>query len=118
MDPRAAVHAQCGLVPVKQVVLPPAWVDAALGAMSATFNAGPSLVETRSVPNPGGPDLEALVLTAPAERHGSWTWLERDSTGAWVERPLTVADSNAVFCNTRPTLRDGMFKLANGLGGG
>jgi hypothetical protein len=117
VDPRASVHAQCALVPMKAVTLPPDWVDGALAAMSVSFEAGPRLVETRAVPVGGAsPDAQTLVMSTPAERQGRWSWMERDAGANWTERPLTAADEKPVFTEVRPTLRDGMFRLDSALG--
>lgn len=117
LDPRAGVHAQCALVPMKAIALPPAWVDPALAAISAAFATGPLLLETRSVPAASGGDQQTLALNPPAERHGGWSWFERDAAGQWNARILTAADAKPVFPAARPTLRDGVFLLDSGLTG-
>jgi hypothetical protein len=117
MDPRLGVHAQCGLFPVKEVTLTPQWVDDALAAMEVTFRTGPALVGTERVIPKGQTQPEtALLLPIPAERRGSWSWVEGDGKGNWVESPLTPVSGTATFPDTPPALREGLLKLKGGLG--
>jgi len=115
MDPRAGVHAQCGLLPVKQATLLPAWVDSALNAMAATFRTGPALVSQQpAVPRDKGqaPDpATALLLPRFAELRGDLTWLESNGDGGWTEMALAPIDGSARLAATPPTLREGLLKL-------
>jgi len=116
MDPRAGVHAQCGLLPVKEVTLVPDWVDSALAKVAVTFRTGPVLVGTRQIlPTGQANHITTLLLTSPAEQHGTWSWLESDGQGHWPETALTPVDSTANFPATPPTLREGLLKLTGGL---
>lgn len=117
MDPRAGVHAQCGLFPVKEVSLEPRWVDEALAALEATFRTGPVLAATEQVIPKGQTRPEtALLLPVPAERRGSWSWVEADGEGHWPESPLAPVSDNASFPETPPALREGLLKLKGGFG--
>lgn len=66
MDPRGAVHAATGLLPTKTLELPGNYVDDLLFGLRVTFRAGPLLT-----------DAETLRFPRPAERSGTWGWLER-----------------------------------------
>jgi hypothetical protein len=118
MDPRAGVHAQCGLLPVKQATLLPAWVDSALNAMVATFRTGPALVSQQpAAPRdngqaPGGEPATALLLPRFAQLRGDLTWLERNGDGDWSEMALAPIDGSARLAATAPTLREGLLKLS------
>jgi hypothetical protein len=117
MDPRVSVHAQCALFPVKEVTLAPRWVDDALAAMEATFRTGPVLAATEQVVPKGQTKAETtLLLPTPAERRGSWSWVEGDGKGNWPESPLAPVSDAATFPDTPPALREGLLKLKGGLG--
>jgi hypothetical protein len=116
VDPRAGVHAQCGFFPVKEVTLVPDWVDSALEQVTVTVRTGPLLASTQQIVPPGQTDhITTLLLTSPAERHGTWSWIESDGKGHWPEFTLTTVDSTANFPATPPTLREGFLKLTGGV---
>lgn len=116
MDPRAGVHVQCGILPVKEATLPSAWVDDALAAMVATFRTGPALVSQQPlVPAAAGDPDTALLLPRFAEQRGALTWLEADGKGGWTEMALAPVDGAARLPNTAPTLREGLLKLSGGV---
>jgi hypothetical protein len=116
MDPRGSVHAQCGFLPVKEVSLLPEWVDSALKVLDVTFRTGPVLVGEQQVLTQGQTQpVTSLLLTSPAEKHGTWSWLQSDGKGHWPETSLAPVDSTATFPNVPPTLREGMIKLTGGL---
>jgi hypothetical protein len=115
MDPRAGIHAQCALVPVKAATLLPAWVDTALAAMTATFRIGPALVAEQQLPTADGSTQNAIMLPRFAEQRGVLTWMEADGDGGWTERPLATVDDTATLPDTPPTLRDGLLKLTGGV---
>ncbi|NBC39858.1 hypothetical protein GTZ93_08440 [Corallococcus exiguus] len=113
IDPRGSVHAQCGILPVKELALPRGWVDAALAGMSATFRVGPALVHEQSVlPDGATVPVSGLQLPKPAERRGRWQWLEQDSRQQWQQRPLAPTDASAPVVTTAPTLREGQLQLS------
>jgi hypothetical protein len=116
MDPRAGVHAQCGLLPVVESRLPAQWVDGALAGMAVTFRVGPALAGQQAVTpaQPGAPGT-AIVLPRFAEERGVLTWLERDGGNRWTEKAVAPADGTATLPPVAPTLREGLLKLAGGL---
>lgn len=115
MDPRAGVHAQCGLLPVKQVSLLPQWVDGAMARIAVTFRTGPALAWQQAVIPPGqDAAVPGLRWPSPAERHGTWSWVERTVQNGWTEMPLAPVDALAAFPDVAPTLRDGLLKLTGG----
>jgi hypothetical protein len=116
VDPRAGVHAQCGFLPVKEVDLVPDWVDSALAQVAVTFRTGPLLAVIQQIVPAGKIDpITTLLLTSPAERQGTWSWIESDGKGHWPEITLTPVDSTANSPATPPTLREGFLKLTGGL---
>jgi hypothetical protein len=112
MDPRAAVHAQCGILPAKDVSLLTDWVDGALAAMKATFRTGPLLAELRQIVTQGhAAPTESLLTPIPAEREGAWQWRQRGIDGPWLSLAIAPVDGSAVFPESPPILRDGVLEL-------
>jgi hypothetical protein len=88
-DPFASVHAYSGILPVRELALPPWTWQAAMSKMKAFFHAGPVMV-TRDVPNfvpsrvlePSKPvtlpkvDHDKGSVGLPAMPSGDWTWLQ------------------------------------------
>jgi hypothetical protein len=117
MDPRAAVHAQCGILPTKDISLLPQWVDDALAAMKVTFRTGPALAEMRQlIPQGQTVPVNSLLTTCPAEKKGVWLWRQLQADGSWPGTALASVDGNAVFPDSPPILRDGVLQLGGGLG--
>jgi hypothetical protein len=117
MDPRAAVHAQSGILPTKDVTLVPDWVDGALAAMKATFRVGPVLAEERNIlPSGATIPVDSLLTPGPAEKHGTWQWRQLAANGTWPGIALGPVDANAVFPDAPPILRDGVLQLSGGIG--
>jgi hypothetical protein len=75
VEPHGVVHANCGVLPVKSIAIPPDQVAAPLAALRATFPVGPLLT---------APD--ALALPLPSEPGFAWSWLERRGD-RWTETP-------------------------------
>lgn len=118
MDPNAAVHAQCGILPAKDVTLVREWVDSALAAMNATFRTGPLLAQMQQLIPSGQTEPVASLLTpTPAERHGTWQWRQLQTDGSWPATPIAPVDGAAVFPDAPPILRDGVLQLSGGLDG-
>jgi hypothetical protein len=111
MDPRASVHARCGLVPAVDVALPPQWVDGALANMAITMRSGPVLArETAVTPaRPGDPDRLVTLPALPA-KPGALAWLERDGDG-WSEKALAAADGTAALSPVPLSLLEGLLRL-------
>ena len=68
VDPRAAVHASVGLLPVKSIALPPAHYADALKRIDATFLVAPIL---------GGAD--GIALPVPNVAGHAWSWITRQA---------------------------------------
>ncbi|GIH15132.1 hypothetical protein Raf01_33040 [Rugosimonospora africana] len=84
VDPRGAVHATCGVLPVKSIDIPTEQYADALGRIEVTFVAGPLLA-------PGA----VLDLPLPDEPGADWSWVER-TTGGWQEtRSWPTVDRSA-----------------------
>jgi hypothetical protein len=116
IDPRASVHAHCGILPTKEIMLLPEWVDDALGAIKASFRVGPVLAEERMVaPEPGATAVNTLLLPTPAERGGTWLWRQQEADGSWRAVSVGPADAAAALPDTPPILRHGALEWTGGL---
>lgn len=111
VDPRAAVHAACGVLPSASTTLDPTTVTASLGKLNASFRTGPALVQERADTT----GTIGLAIPSPAERHGTWTWSEYTAAGGWIALPLTPAAAAGGLPVVPPTLREGFLDLAGGL---
>ena len=97
LDPRTAVHAFTGLLPVTTLQVPDQFTAPALRAMSYLFRAGPILTP---------PD--ELRIPRPAGRRGRWSWFDH-VLGNTV--PVAAADQNATLPATPPRAVEGWLKL-------
>jgi hypothetical protein len=110
VDPRAAVHANSGILPPANVVLPPHFVDAALAAMKVRF--GIDGVMTDQIITA---DHDAtLMMPTPKLKTGTWTWMQNELAG-WTSYPTAKIDNNARLSNVAPVIRRGMLQLSAGL---
>jgi hypothetical protein len=100
LDPRGNVHASTGILPVTSAALPGHLVEELMGRLAVTFQTGPVIAD------PG-----TLRLPLPAERNGTWTWLQRVGT-AWEEDAIVDADDLARLPDALLQLRDGWLRLA------
>jgi hypothetical protein len=110
LDPRAAVHATTGILPVGSLEVPDRFVAPALAAMCATFRLSGVLTEERTAIDEHGTAVSSVVMPLPGETTGSWSWLEKDGT-AWTASLTTAADAAAHLGNTAPVLRQGLLQL-------
>jgi hypothetical protein len=97
VDPRAAVHAFTGLLPVTALEVPSTYTAPALRTMSYLFRAGPILTP---------PD--EIRMPSPSQRAGRWSWFDRALDGT---APLTPADDKATFSRTPSRAVEGWLKL-------
>jgi hypothetical protein len=97
VDPRAAVHAFTGLLPVTTLALSDRFTSPALQAMTYLFRAGPFLTSR-----------DAVRLPRPAERKGTWSWFDH-VLGQAV--PIAPADAGTRLPVTPPVALEGWLKL-------
>lgn len=108
VDPRASVYAYTDLLPITAVAVPQQFVDSAFANMAVTFNVGPLLSDIR-IPVGGGAPL--VVLPQPAEKTGTWSWIQRENQ-APVSYGITPSDQTVQFSNVASVLRTGWLQLA------
>ena len=105
LDPRGAVHAYTGLLPVTSASLPGDQIEAFMRNLKVTFQAGPIIAD------PG-----ALRIPAPAEQRGVWNWIQFVS-GAWEQDAIVDANDQARFPDGTLQLREGWLQLTAVPGG-
>jgi hypothetical protein len=101
LDPRAAVHASAGILPVKALRIPPAQYQGAMNRLLAYFMANPVLV-----------GQQQLQIPVPAEAGHHWSWVE-------PAQPATALAANAVgdraqFGYSPQRIVDGWLELKPG----
>ncbi len=112
VDPRGAVHASTGILPVKGITLPPEQYADALKRIDATFLTAPVL---------GGAD--SIQLPVPVEAGHAWSWLTRRADEElvgrsaigirrWTTQGLVEApNTSAAFSPSPLRLREGWLHL-------
>ncbi|MEU9336492.1 hypothetical protein AB0D49_25505 [Streptomyces sp. NPDC048290] len=113
-DPRAALHAHTGILPVKRYDLPQEHVERALAAMEITFRTGPlmtSVTPTHSGPTNQPEHPNAVAHPTPAEQNGTWTWWEPNRDGTWNGYDLIDTTNTAASGPVPNTLREGVLQL-------
>lgn len=90
LDPRAAVHATTGILPVKVLTIPPAQFADALASLRVTFPTMPILTPR-----------DAVEVALPSEPGYSWAWLQPDRSG-WTEAPQQPTIDLADFAVAYP----------------
>jgi hypothetical protein len=85
MDPRANLHATCGVLPTKCLDIPPDDYVAAMSAINVSFLSAPVLSRRGKVD-----------LKLPREAGWRWTWVSRED-GRWIQLPETAKITSQVF---------------------
>lgn len=118
-DPRAAMHAYTGVLPVKQCDIPQQFVDNALSAMEVSFQLGPLLTVLGPSPVEGSTPPahpRSIVHPVPVEQNGNWSWWEPDAaSGNWTGYGLVDASPTATSTVTPNTLREGYLQFVTDL---
>ncbi len=93
VDPRGSVHATCGVLPTKEITIPPDQYTSALKAIEVIFLTTPILT-----------DLGKINLPLPVEAGYQWSWETTVST------EIGPADLQATFASAQE-IREGWLKL-------
>ncbi|SFW74998.1 hypothetical protein [Chitinophaga sancti] len=105
VDPRASIHATTGILPVKEIKIPPAFTDDPLQQMEVTFRSGPVLTQLLDT---------SITLLPLAEQNGSWTWWEKyisNSAPGWRSYDLANVSANANMKDVPSVLREGLLQF-------
>lgn len=106
MDPRGSVHGSTGILPVKEISLPPRFVDPALKNMEVTFRVG-SLLTAQ----------QAILIPRLSEQNGQWSWIDHSSATDFQIEPIEFASPNAKLSTPAMMIRDGWLKFVSDLEG-
>lgn len=86
VDPRASVHATSGILPVKEISLPPDQFSDVLRSLSVVFRMSPVLT----------PEAE-VQIPLPHEDGYSWSWMETKTGYSWEQvdglKPTTMDEN-------------------------
>ncbi len=101
VDPRCSVHATTGLLPMKDIEVPPAMYADALQQMAVPFLVAPLIAG------------EQTRIPVPTEAGWTWSWITRTSKPAGWSQVDAVASPNprAAFDGTLQTLVEGWLRL-------
>ncbi|GGX55150.1 hypothetical protein [Streptomyces noursei] len=122
VDPRAAVHASTGILPIQALRLPADLVHEALLRIGASFRLAPLLAQIRTEREDvrgargGQPVRDGLVMPQPAQWYGTWTWAEPDlapddDEPTWITTPIVPADTRFHPDDPTPVARSGYLQL-------
>ncbi|MGW2601785.1 hypothetical protein [Streptomyces klenkii] len=117
-DPRGTVHATTDVLPTAGVRLPARLVEPPLAELPVSFRLGP-LPVSEYVPDAAARDAgepPALVLPRPSDRHGTWTWVQKEPAGTWSAAATYASDGEPRHPHPAPTLRSGRLTLRPGDG--
>ena len=107
VDPRARVHASCGIVPTKAINIPPDQYRKALKAIEVSFMASPVLAVIR-VPQDG---IAAINIPLPKVPDYQWRWTE-NSAQDWRDTTAIYPISTEANMTQLSRLRDGYLILS------
>jgi hypothetical protein len=110
VDPRAAVHATTGILPVVELRLPPQFVNGTIAAMQVAFRMDGVLTD-QQISQAGD---TTILIPVPKEKTGTWTWMEKDQAG-WTSYPTAAPNAVARLSNVPPVLRRGLLQLSSAL---
>ncbi|MBT4059600.1 MAG: hypothetical protein HOE69_04760 [Euryarchaeota archaeon] len=102
MHPQSGVHANCGFLPQKEIVLMREHYEDALERIAPTFKFGPVLM------NP-----EDIVMPSPELKGLRWSWIHRPSYTNWSEKGVNPEAGSLQFHESPPQAIEGWLKLAD-----
>jgi hypothetical protein len=105
MDPRAAVHATSGLLPVQSLRLPSAQYRPAMRKLMVNFLSNPVMVNKQNLTTGG----QTFSIPLPEEKGYDWYWVQPGQS----ETALTPSEASdaALFPATPNEMLDGWLKL-------
>ncbi|MBD0743018.1 hypothetical protein [Streptomyces sp. CBMA152] len=111
VDPSAQVHATTGILPPTSLAIPARFTQQPLNALELFLRVGPLLTTTRATASDTSAPHTLLAMPRPSLRTGTWTWSERDRSGADTELTVTPADTRPHLPADTPVARVGLLKL-------
>lgn len=108
LDPRGAVHAFTGLLPVSQLKLPNDFIQPAMAKLQLYFKVGP-LLSSVATTDDGG--TASILMPLPKETTAEWQWLDGLTFDPSKVMSITDLDATAWFSNSKLVLRNGVLML-------
>jgi len=102
MDPRGAIHATSGLLPVKKIDIPPAQFADALENLLVAFLTTPVLYNN---------NMPAFPV--PPVGESEWTWLQNELTKWSASQTINPVDDRANMTDPPQEIREGWLLLSN-----
>ncbi len=99
VDPRGTVHATCGILPVKNISIPPDQYANVLRTLSVTFLTSPLITPLHSVEFP-----------VPVEAGYGWSWLDRPTGFTW-NRVVDLKNASREARYEQQRILEGWLKL-------
>ena len=97
LDPQAPLHATTGMLPIKELTIPPSLISDDLASIAVTFLTTPIL-------NSGIP-----TMPVPAESGYVWSWVtQRQGVGKWTIEGLRESDETSFL---QQEIQEGWLKL-------
>ncbi|MBW2569004.1 MAG: hypothetical protein JRE47_06450 [Deltaproteobacteria bacterium] len=100
LDPQAKVHLTSGILPIKDIQIPPEQYSKALNSMEVTFLTSPLL-------NP----LGNVALSLPKEKGYTWQWVERKDNNEWKNSEIGAVNDKALINYSPQKIAEGWLKL-------
>lgn len=98
-DPRGTVHATCGILPVKNISIPPDQYAKVLRTLSVTFLTSPLITP-----------LQSIEFPIPAEAGYGWSWLDRPTGFTW-NRVADIKNASREARYEQQRILEGWLKL-------
>lgn len=113
IDPRAPIHAKCGLLPQETLEIPAKYIEPAIECMEVTFNMGVLFTSLEKMQSDENKNFSVLI-PEPFPRKGKWTWLEPmirlgSDEKIWNEFDIAPVDDTLVFKENNLSLHSGIL---------
>lgn len=102
IEPRGTIHASTGILPVKNISIPPDQYVDALQRLQLAFLTSPVLTPK-----------EQLSMPVPAQTGGFWEWVENDGTSWSEQQKINPVTLDAVMNYTPQEILEGWLNLSS-----
>lgn len=99
IDPRGTVHASCGVLPVKEISLPPDQYADVLKTLSVTFLTSPLITP-----------VDQIQVPIPSEPGYGWSWLDHPTGFTW-NRVAEIKNVTSQAGSQKQRIIEGWLKL-------
>lgn len=114
LDPRGSVHASSGILPVKNIDIPPVHYAPALASLEVTFENFPVL-SGRTLPDVGDPN-SPMSMILPGVASGDWHWIIADNQ-TWNSTALTdINNAKSTLDYSPQHITEGWLRIRRSVG--